>query len=207
MATGGTIVSPAQKKQKKKIEPNTKTKVSPRAARANSPRAAPVRREPLPQKRGRMGRKNPLSIYRGVTFHKDSGRWLARVYIKGKQHGLGGYKEEEMAAKAFDKAVIKITGKDAYTNFPPEEYEEMLSRGASEVSVEEFICELRSEAKKKAKEDKLRKAKEDKPKGAKTGYQLFYDQMRDQVKEDLTADLAEGEKLDGNALTCAIAEL
>ena len=80
MATGGKIMSPAQKKQKKKIEPNAKTKMSPRAARANSPRAAPVRREPLPQKRGRRGPKNRSSIYCGVC--KSRGSWEARVFIK-----------------------------------------------------------------------------------------------------------------------------
>ena len=153
MATGGTIVSPAQKKQKKKIEPNTKTKVSPRAARANSPRAAPVRREPLPQKRGRTGRKNGHSLYRGVHFSKSRGCWEAQVRNKGKLHSLGSYKDEEMAAKAFDKAVIKMRGKDADTNFPHEEYAEEM-RGASETSVEKFVLQLRSEAKRKAKEDK-----------------------------------------------------
>ena len=153
---------------------------------------APVRREPLPQKRGRTGRKNGSSIYCGVSKSKR-GKWEARVYIKGKHHSLGVYKDEEMAAEAFDKAVIKIRGKDADTNFPPQEYaEEMRSRGASEISVEKFICQLRSEAK--------RKAEVDKPKPAKTGYILFADHVRDRVKEDLTADLAEGEKLHGRAI-------
>ena len=102
------------------------------------------------------------------------GKWEARVYIKGKHHSLGVYKDEEMAAEAFDKAVIKIRGKDADTNFPPQEYaEEMRSRGASEISVEKFICQLRSEAK--------RKAEVDKPKPAKTGYILFADHVRDRV--------------------------
>ncbi|WZN62483.1 AP2-like ethylene-responsive transcription factor [Chloropicon roscoffensis] len=165
---------------------------------------APVRREPLPQKRGRGGPKNRSSLYRGVTFHKQTGRWWARVYTKGKHHSLGVYKDEEMAAEAFDKAVIKIRGKDADTNFPPQEYaEEMRSRGASEISVEKFILQLRSEAK--------RKAEVDNPKPAKTGYILFADHVRDRVKEDLTTDLAEGEKLHGRAiakaLMCAIAAL
>ena len=131
---------------------------------------------------------------------------MARVYIKGKGHSVGDYKDEEMAAEAFDKAVIKIRGKDAETNFPPEEYaEEMRSRGASEMSVEEFIDQLRSEA--RMQNELRRKAKEDKPKRAKTGYLLFADHMRDQVKEDLTADLAEGEKLTAQAMVSAIAAL
>ena len=141
-----------------------------------------------------------------MIFRKDRGRWKAQVYNKGKQHGLGYYKDEAMAAKAFDKAVIKIRGKDADTNFPVEEYaEEMRSRGASEMSVEEFIDQLRSEA--RMQNELRRKAKEDKPKRAKTGYLLFADHMRDRVKEDLTADLAEGEKLNVQAMVSAIAAL
>ena len=134
--------------------------------------------------------------------------------IKDVGHFLGVYKDEEMAAEAFDKAVIKIRGKDAETNFPPEEYaEEMRSRGASEISVEDFICQLRSEARRQnelrreAKRQNKLKAKEGKPKRAKTGYNLFVDHMRDQVKEDLTADLAEGEKLTSQATISAIAAL
>ena len=161
---------------------------------------APVRREPLPQKRGRRGRENVSSVCRGVHFSKSRGSWEASLYNKGKRHFLGYYKDEEMAAEAFDKAAIKIRGKDADTHFPAEEYaEEMLSRGASEISVDEFILQLRSEAK--------RKAKEDRPKRAKTGYFLFSDDVRDRVKEDLTADLAEGEKLTSQATFSAIAAL
>ena len=175
---------------------------------------APVRREPLPQKRDRSGRENGSSVYRGVSFFKQTGKWVARVTTMDKHHYLGGYNDKEMAAKAFDKAVIKIRGKDAETNFPPEEYaEEMRSRGASEISVEDFICQLRSEARRQnelrreAKRQNKLKAKEGKPKRAKTGYNLFVDHMRDQVKEDLTADLAEGEKLTSQATISAIAAL
>merc|ERR1719235_2597209 len=131
-----------------------------------------------------MGPKNPSSIYRGVSFCKHRGRWVAHVYNKGKPHYLGYYNDEEMAAKAYDKAVIKFRGQtllDADTNFPAEEYaEEMRLRGASEISVEKFILQLRCEAK---RQNKL-KAKEDKPKRAKTGYLLFMDHVLDQAKED-----------------------
>ena len=164
-------------------------------------KAASARAEEKAAKAQKRGRRGPQSsLYRGVSFHKQTGRWKAIVTTKGERHDLGRYKDEEMAAKAFDKAVIKIRGKDADTNFAPEEYaEEMRSRGASEISVEEFILQLRSEAK--------RKAKEDKPKRAMTGYQLFCEHVRDRVKEGLTADLAEGEKLTGKVVLCAIAAL
>ena len=116
------------------------------------------RREPLPQKRGRRGPLSRSSVYRGVTFYRRTSRWEAHVWTNGKQQYLGGYKDEEIAAKVYDKAVIKIRGKDADTNFPAEEYaEEMREMRASEVSVGEFICLLRSEAK---RQNKLRREAE-----------------------------------------------
>ncbi|WZN63715.1 AP2-like ethylene-responsive transcription factor [Chloropicon roscoffensis] len=203
-------VPPAPTEEEEPQEPEEKARRREWEAAKGIAAVAPVRREPLPQKRGRRGRKNGSSLFRGVTLNKQTGRWAANVYNKGKMHGLGHYKDEEMAAKAYDKAVIKFRGKDAYTNFPAEKYaEEMRSRGASEISVEKFIYQLRSEAKRQIKlQNKLRrKPKEGKPKRAKTGYLLFVDHMLYQVKEDLTADLAEGEKLTAGAVAIAIAAL
>ena len=203
-------VPPAPTEEEEPQEPEEKARRREWEAAKGITAVAPVRREPLPQKRGRRGPKNPSSIYRGVSFCKHLGGWKARVYNKGTGHSVGYYNDEEMAAKAYDMAVIKIRGKDADTNFPAEEYaEEMREMRASEVSVGEFICLLRSEAKRQNKlQNKLRrKAKEDKPKRAKTGFQLFWDHVHDGVKEDLTADLAEGEKLTAQAMVSAIAAL
>ncbi|WZN65716.1 AP2-like ethylene-responsive transcription factor [Chloropicon roscoffensis] len=172
-------VPPAPTEEEEPQEPEEKARRREWEAAKGIAAVAPVRREPLPQKRGRSGCKNGSSQYRGVTFCKHRGKWVAQVRTKGKQHNLCGYKDEEMAAKAFDKAVIKFRGKDADTNFPAEEYAEEMREMPG--SVEEFICELRSEAK-----------RQNKPKPTKTGYLLFWDHMRDRVKEGLTADLAEG---------------
>ena len=159
--------------------------------RTRGPDRAPAR--PGPRRDGaagvparRPGVKGGSSLYRGVTFCISRGKWVAQVRTKGKKHDLGGYKDEEMAAKAYDKAVIKFRGKDADTNFPAEEYAEEMREMPG--SVEEFICELRSEAK-----------RQNKPKPTKTGYLLFWDHMRDR--------LAEGEKLRGRAMVSAIAAL
>ncbi|WZN65476.1 AP2-like ethylene-responsive transcription factor [Chloropicon roscoffensis] len=191
-ATPGEV-SPAPTEEEEPQEPEEKARRREWEAAKGIAAVAPVRREPLPQNWGRRGRKNRSSIYRGVTFCISRGRWRASVRTEGKQHNLGGYKEEEMAAKAYDKAVIKFRGKDADTNFPAEEYAEEMHEMPG--SVEEFICELK------------RKAKEDKPKRGKTSYNLFADHMHDRVKEVLTADLAEGEKLTARATINAIAAL
>jgi len=191
-ATPGEV-PPAPTEEEEPQEPEEKARRREWEAAKGIAAVAPVRREPLPQKRGRPGRKNGSSLYRGVTFCKHRGKWVAQVRIKDKHYYLGGYKEEEMAAKAFDKAVIKFRGKDADTNFPAEEYAEEMREMPG--SVEDFICELK------------RKAEEDKPKPTKNGFLLFYDHVRDRVKEDLTADLAEGEKLTSQATFSAIAAL
>merc|ERR1712157_590562 len=78
----------------------------------------------------------------------------------GKQQYLGGYKEEEAAARAYDKAVIKIRGKEGDTNFPSSEYvDEMKRLRADELTVDEFILVLRDEAKKRSKQ--LKEEEED----------------------------------------------
>ena len=140
-------VPPAPTEEEEPQEPEEMARRREWEAAKGIAAVAPVRREPLPQKRDRSGRENGSSVYRGVSFFKQTGKWVARVTTMDKHHYLGGYNDKEMAAKAFDKAVIKIRGKDAETNFPPEEYaEEMRARGASEMSVEEFIAQLRSDA-------------------------------------------------------------
>jgi len=102
--------------------------------------------------------KGKPSSFRGITRRKK--RWEAHVWRHGKQQYLGGYKEEEAAARAYDKAVIKIRGREGETNFPSSEYvEEMKRLRAEELTVDEFILVLREEAKKRSKQ--LKEEEED----------------------------------------------
>ena len=118
-------------------------------------------RAPLPGKKGRRGPMSRSSPYRGVTFYRRTSRWEAHVWTKGKQQYLGGYKEEEAAARAYDKAVLKIRGMTADTNFPSCEYvREMAEMRADELTVEEFIMEVRNEAKKANKLRRERKERD-----------------------------------------------
>jgi len=106
-----------------------------------------------------LAQKEKASPFRGITRRKR--RWEAHVWRHGKQAYLGGYKEEEAAARAYDMAVIKIRGAEAETNFPSSEYTETLKlMKADELTVEEFIMEMREEAKKRSKQ--LREEEEDK---------------------------------------------
>lgn len=49
-----------------------------------------------------------LCRYRGVSTHKQSGKWVAQIKAAGKQVYLGFYSEQADAARAYDQAVIHM---------------------------------------------------------------------------------------------------
>jgi len=62
-------------------------------------------------------RKNCSSNYKGVSLHKPTNKWRARITIEGKLIYFGLFNSEEDAARIYDDAAIKYYGEFARLNF------------------------------------------------------------------------------------------
>lgn len=60
--------------------------------------------------------KNNTSGFKGVSFNKYTGKWVANIVKNYRQIHLGYYKDKKNAAKAYNKAAFKLFGKFAYLN-------------------------------------------------------------------------------------------
>ena len=67
----------------------------------------------LPIPRSKIRIKEGSSKYTGVSFHKESNKWHARIIIDGKQHLIGLYENDEKAAVDYARAVFKYKGQGA----------------------------------------------------------------------------------------------
>jgi hypothetical protein len=63
------------------------------------------------------------SKYRGVSWNPRSNRWRATVTVNCRQHYAGVFTNAADAARAYDRAAIKLHGDFAVTNFPRKEYD------------------------------------------------------------------------------------
>ena len=65
----------------------------------------------------RRNKTKTSSRFRGVSFSKRDGRWMARIEFEGKKKWIGRFKTEIEAARAYDQAARKCHGEYACLNF------------------------------------------------------------------------------------------
>ena len=58
------------------------------------------------------------SNYRGVSWHKRSGKWEAKITHEKRRNYLGAFQDEVEAARAYDKRARQLYGAAAQLNFP-----------------------------------------------------------------------------------------
>lgn len=58
------------------------------------------------------------SHFKGVSWHSQSGKWRSEATLKGKHFFLGMFEDETEAARAYDRAAIRLFGEFAHPNFP-----------------------------------------------------------------------------------------
>lgn len=63
-------------------------------------------------------RSTNRSGFKGVSFHRQLGKWRAVFHLNGKQIYLGAFPTPEEAARAYDAAAVREWGEFAYPNFP-----------------------------------------------------------------------------------------
>lgn len=59
--------------------------------------------------------KQHTSRFRGVYRHREN-RWVTRIWYRGETVYIGSFADEEIAARAYDEAAVRLHGERAQTN-------------------------------------------------------------------------------------------
>jgi hypothetical protein len=70
------------------------------------------------QNMGNMISRTGSSKYKGVSWNKHNKRWVAQIQYKKRKIYLGYYRNECVAAHAYDTAALRLFGSFASINFP-----------------------------------------------------------------------------------------
>jgi len=60
------------------------------------------------------------SRFKGVSYDKKAGRWKVSIWFRREHIFLGYFKDEEEAARAYDRKAVELFGEFARLNFPEE---------------------------------------------------------------------------------------
>ncbi len=60
--------------------------------------------------------RGKTSIYKGVCWDKNRGKWMAGIKFEGKRYNLGRFSSELDAAIAYDEASVRIFGEYSHNN-------------------------------------------------------------------------------------------
>jgi hypothetical protein len=62
--------------------------------------------------------KNCSSPYKGVHFHKTTGKWRVVIHKDGRAQHIGVFTDQIEAARAYDREALRLHGDFARLNFP-----------------------------------------------------------------------------------------
>jgi len=82
---------------------------------------------------------NLSSKYKGVAWHKEQKKWIARLGYKRKRIWLGTYDNEVEAARAYDRAAVKYFGAFARLNFPVDSTSSLFAEAKMSYAMDEKV--------------------------------------------------------------------
>ncbi|KAG2498520.1 hypothetical protein HYH03_003771 [Edaphochlamys debaryana] len=92
--------------------------------------------------RGGSSDKPLSSKFRGVCWNRKNRRWQAAINSGGKYVYLGSFLEEKEAARAFDKAAVKLRGMRAKLNFAYSEYVDEQGNLLDDPKMRSVMCKI-----------------------------------------------------------------